>query len=107
MGFPREERHAIVATSLPRRVIHRTCSANHAAWRGFTIIELLVCLAGTWTGMHPMEAEGPERVVGFVDHTPNDPAADEEELSSRHPGGVLFLFGDGTAPFRVLGQLAG
>ena len=53
-------------------------------------------LTGTWTGMHPMEAEGPERVVGFVDHAPNAPDADEAEFSSRHPGGVHFLFGDGS-----------
>jgi prepilin-type N-terminal cleavage/methylation domain-containing protein/prepilin-type processing-associated H-X9-DG protein len=56
-------------------------------------------LAATWTGMHPMEEEGPERVIGFADHTPNDPAADEAEFSSRHPGGAHFLFGDGSTHF--------
>jgi prepilin-type processing-associated H-X9-DG protein len=49
--------------------------------------------------MHPMEAEGPERVIGFADHTPNDPEADEAEFSSRHPGGAHFLFGDGSVHY--------
>jgi prepilin-type processing-associated H-X9-DG protein len=53
-------------------------------------------LAGTWTGMHPLEEEGPERVTGFTDHTPNDPEADEAEFSSRHPNGVCFVFADGS-----------
>jgi prepilin-type processing-associated H-X9-DG protein len=56
-------------------------------------------LAGTWTGMHPLEEEGPERVVGFTDHTPNDPEADEAEFCSRHPGGAYFLFGDASVRF--------
>jgi len=56
-------------------------------------------LAGTWTGMHPLEEEGPERVVGFTDHAPNDPEADEAEFSSRHPNGTHFLFGDGSVRF--------
>jgi prepilin-type processing-associated H-X9-DG protein len=53
-------------------------------------------LASTWTGMHPGEEEGPERVVGFAQRGPNHPLADEAEFSSRHPAGVHFLFGDGS-----------
>jgi prepilin-type processing-associated H-X9-DG protein len=56
-------------------------------------------LAGTWTGMHPWEQEGPERVVGFTDHAPNDPEADEAEFGSRHPSGAHFLFGDASVRF--------
>jgi prepilin-type N-terminal cleavage/methylation domain-containing protein len=56
-------------------------------------------LAATWTGMHPLEQEGPERVVGFTDHVPNDPEADEAEFSSRHPNGACFIFGDGSVRF--------
>lgn len=56
-------------------------------------------LASTWTGMHPSEEEGPERVVGFAERSPNHPLADEAEFSSRHPVGVHFLFGDGSVRF--------
>ena len=54
-------------------------------------------LPGTWAGMDPRDIEGPERVVGFGAHSPSDPYADEAEFSSRHPGRVHFLFGDGGA----------
>lgn len=54
-------------------------------------------LPGVWAGMDPREYEGPERVVGFGAHAPLDPMADEAEFSSRHPGVVNFLMGDGSA----------
>ncbi len=54
-------------------------------------------LPGAWAGMDPRDIEGPERVVGFAVHSPGDPKADEAEFSSRHPGTVHFLFGDGGA----------
>lgn len=55
--------------------------------------------AATWTGMHPQEEEGAERVVAFVDFPPNHPEAYEAEFSSRHPEGVHFLLGDGSVRF--------
>ena len=48
-------------------------------------------LATTWTGMHQDEEEGAERVVGFTQHSPNDPSSDEAAFSSQlgtTPGAV-------------------
>jgi prepilin-type N-terminal cleavage/methylation domain-containing protein len=70
--------------------------ASHTLVAGERSARRLAC---TWTGMHPLEEEGPERVVGFTDHTPNDPGADEAEFSSRHPNGAFFVFGDGSVRF--------
>ncbi len=54
-------------------------------------------LPGAWAGVDPREYEGPERVVVFGAHAPMDPRADEAEFSSRHPGYVNVLMGDGSA----------
>lgn len=56
-------------------------------------------LPSTWVGMHPEGEEGPSRVVGFADLGMNRAEADECELSSRHPGGALFMMGDGHVSF--------
>ena len=50
----------------------------------------------TWTGVVPRAEAGPSLTLGSADHTPNDPAAHEEDFWSRHPQGVNFLFADGS-----------
>ena len=49
-----------------------------------------------WTGMIPQINEPMARVVGIVDHAPNDPHAHFDDFSSNHPSGVHFLMGDGS-----------
>jgi prepilin-type processing-associated H-X9-DG protein len=36
------------------------------------------------------------RVVGIGDHVPNDPHHHFDDFASYHPGGVHFLYGDGS-----------
>jgi prepilin-type N-terminal cleavage/methylation domain-containing protein/prepilin-type processing-associated H-X9-DG protein len=49
-----------------------------------------------WTGMIPEINEPMARIVGIVDHPPNDPHAHYVDFSSNHPSGVHFLMGDGS-----------
>jgi len=49
-----------------------------------------------WAGMIPEVNEPMARIVGLVDHGPNDPHAHYDDFSSHHPTGVLFLLGDGS-----------
>jgi prepilin-type N-terminal cleavage/methylation domain-containing protein len=49
-----------------------------------------------WTGMMQNVNEPMARVVGIVDHAPNDPHHHFDDFSSNHPSGVHFLMGDGS-----------
>ncbi len=49
-----------------------------------------------WAGVVPGANEAMERIVGLGDHVPNDPHHHFDDFSSFHPGGVHFLYGDGS-----------
>lgn len=49
-----------------------------------------------WTGMISSANEPMARVVGVVDHAPNDPVHHFDDFSSLHANGVHFLMGDGS-----------
>ncbi|HEX5102498.1 MAG TPA: DUF1559 domain-containing protein [Pirellulaceae bacterium] len=52
--------------------------------------------ASVWVGMISQANEPMARVVGVADHTPNHPVHHFDDFSSKHPGGVQFLMGDGS-----------
>ena len=49
-----------------------------------------------WTGVIEGASEEMARVVGVVDHPPNDPVAHFDDFSSFHATGAHFVFGDGS-----------
>jgi prepilin-type processing-associated H-X9-DG protein len=49
-----------------------------------------------WTGVVPGANEAMVRILGVGDHVPNDPHHHFDDFASYHPGGVHFLFGDGS-----------
>jgi len=49
-----------------------------------------------WAGVVPGANAAMARVVGIADHTPNDAHHHFDDFTSHHPGGVQFLFGDGS-----------
>lgn len=54
-------------------------------------------LPATWLGVDLRGEDATARLTGFADRGPNQEAADECELDSRHPGCVNLLFADGHA----------
>ncbi len=53
----------------------------------------------TWVGMVPEGEEAFVRVLGSLDHVPNDPVAHFDDFSSHHTGGAHFVLGDGHVQF--------
>jgi prepilin-type N-terminal cleavage/methylation domain-containing protein/prepilin-type processing-associated H-X9-DG protein len=49
-----------------------------------------------WAGVVQGANEAMARVVGVGDHVPNDPHHHFDDFASYHPGGVHFLYGDGS-----------
>ena len=49
-----------------------------------------------WAGVVEGANEAMCRVVGVGDHVPNDPHHHFDDFASYHPGGVHFLYGDGS-----------
>jgi prepilin-type N-terminal cleavage/methylation domain-containing protein/prepilin-type processing-associated H-X9-DG protein len=49
-----------------------------------------------WAGVVQGASEAMARVVGIADHPPNHPDHHFDDFTSYHPGGVHFVFGDGS-----------
>ncbi len=52
--------------------------------------------SSVWAGVVEGANEAMARVVGVGDHVPNDPHHHFDDFASFHPGGVHFLYGDGS-----------